>query len=106
MNSLRPTLFAGAFGRARLQRASSRRLAVSLVGILLLLGGPTATLSAKEPVEPGTAQRASTPPKLPSAEKVVESYLKAVGGKKRLAAIKDATYEWTIQLKSEPVGIA
>lgn len=34
--------------------------------------------------------------KLPSPERIVNDYLKAIGGKKRVAAIKDATYEWTI----------
>ncbi len=44
--------------------------------------------------------------KLPSAQKIVDSYLKAIGGKKRIAAIRDATYEWQIQLKDQPLGIA
>ncbi|MBC7910596.1 MAG: hypothetical protein H7Y30_08855 [Pyrinomonadaceae bacterium] len=35
--------------------------------------------------------------KLPSPEKIVNDYLKAIGGKKRVAAIKDASYEWTLQ---------
>ncbi|HJQ31370.1 MAG TPA: hypothetical protein VJ866_04280 [Pyrinomonadaceae bacterium] len=35
--------------------------------------------------------------KLPSAEKVVGDYLKAVGGRKRVATLRDATYEWTVQ---------
>ena len=44
--------------------------------------------------------------KLPSAEKIVENYLKAVGGKKRLAGICDVTREWTIQLNEQPIGTA
>jgi hypothetical protein len=44
--------------------------------------------------------------KLPSAEKIVENYLKAVGGKKRLLAIRDATYEWMIELNNQPIGTA
>ena len=32
--------------------------------------------------------------KLPSPEKIVGEYVKAVGGKRRLAAVRDATYEW------------
>lgn len=32
--------------------------------------------------------------KLPSPDKIVSDYLKAVGGKKRQSAIRDATYEW------------
>jgi uncharacterized membrane protein len=53
------------------------------------------------------AQQASTAPrKLLSAEKVVESYLKTIGGKKRVATIRDATYEWRIQLKDQMMGFA
>lgn len=44
--------------------------------------------------------------KLLSAEKIVDSYLKAIGGKKHVATIRDATYEWQIQLKDQQMGIA
>jgi hypothetical protein len=44
--------------------------------------------------------------KLPSAEKIVEGYLKAIGGKKSLAQVRDWTYEWTIQLKDQTMGTA
>ncbi len=44
--------------------------------------------------------------KLPSAEKVVDNYLKAGGGKKRIAAIRDAAYDWIIQLSDQPMGTA
>jgi predicted nuclease with RNAse H fold len=44
--------------------------------------------------------------KLPSAEKVVDNYLKASGGKKRMAAIRDASYDWIIQLKDQTMGTA
>src|ERR1044072_8490092 len=44
--------------------------------------------------------------KLPSADKIVDNYLKASGGKKPLAALRDATYEWTIQLNGQPIGTA
>ncbi len=44
--------------------------------------------------------------KLPSAEKIVDNYLKAVGGKKRLGAIRDASFEWTLQLNEQPIGKA
>jgi hypothetical protein len=49
---------------------------------------------------------ASLPKKLPSAQKIVENYLKAIGGKKVAAARKDATYEWTIELDNHPIGTA
>lgn len=35
--------------------------------------------------------------KLPSPEKIVNDYLKAIGGKKRVAAVRDATYEWKLE---------
>src|SRR5882672_2396758 len=44
--------------------------------------------------------------KLPSAEKIVDNYLKAIGGKKQASSIRDATYDWTIQLKDQPTGAA
>ncbi|MCM3902136.1 MAG: outer membrane lipoprotein-sorting protein [Pyrinomonadaceae bacterium] len=44
--------------------------------------------------------------KLPSAEKVVDNYLKAIGGKKRIVAIREAAYDWTIQLKDQTMGTA
>jgi hypothetical protein len=49
---------------------------------------------------------ATTRNRLPSAEKIVDSYLKTIGGKKRIANIRDATYEWEIQLKERSMGIA
>jgi zinc protease len=44
--------------------------------------------------------------KLPSADRVVDNYLKAIGGKKRVARIRDATYEWSVQLNEQPIGAA
>jgi hypothetical protein len=44
--------------------------------------------------------------KLPTAEKIVDNYLKAIGGKKQAGSIRDATYDWTIQLKDQPAGVA
>src|SRR5215207_3615328 len=35
--------------------------------------------------------------KLPTPDKIVSDYVKAVGGKKRLAALRDATYEWKVE---------
>src|SRR5215213_4289708 len=49
---------------------------------------------------------AALPKKLPAAEKIVDNYLKATGGKKSVAAIKDATYEWIIQFNEQPFGTA
>ncbi len=44
--------------------------------------------------------------KLPSAEKVVDSYIKTIGGKKRVATIRDANYEWTVQRADGASGVA
>lgn len=49
---------------------------------------------------------AALPKKLPSAEKIVDNYLKAAGGKKSLAALKDATYDWIIHVDNQPFGTA
>ena len=44
--------------------------------------------------------------KVPSADKIVDNYLKAIGGKRAVSALKDATYEWTIELNNRPIGTA
>ena len=44
--------------------------------------------------------------KLPAPEKIVADYLKAVGGRRRIMSIRDATYEWAIQLNGQPLGNA
>lgn len=72
-----------------------------IVGVVLLMG-----VCSRNPTLLCAQQGSASPTKLPSAEKVVDSYLKAVGGKKRIAAIRDATYEWEIQLQDRTLGIA
>src|SRR5256714_5635614 len=44
--------------------------------------------------------------KLPSADKIVSDYVKAIGGKKRLAALRDVAYEWTVETDGGPTGRA
>ena len=44
--------------------------------------------------------------KFPSADKIVDNYLKAIGGKKTAASHKDATYEWIIHFNDQPFGTA
>ena len=58
-----------------------KRFALALVSLLLACA-------------PGPAAQAAR--KLPSPEKIVAEYLKATGGKKRHAAVRDAVYEWAI----------
>jgi hypothetical protein len=80
-----------------LRHAPSRWLPSYLFAFLLISGGALT----------GFGQAKTAPqPKLPSAEKIVERYLKALGGKKRAAAVTDATYDWIIQLKEQPMGAA
>lgn len=52
------------------------------------------------------AQTLRAPRKIPSAEKVVDNYLKAIGGKKAVSAIRDVTYEFTIIVNGQPFGMA
>jgi hypothetical protein len=78
------------------------RLPIILASVVLLLAfGTAARVDAQQ--KKGTPVRAR---KLPSPDKVIGDYLKATGGKKRQAEIKDATYEWTIQLKEQLMGSA
>jgi hypothetical protein len=53
-----------------------------------------------------TAPQAFAQKKLPSAEKIVDNYLKAIGGKKSAGALRDATYEWIIHFNDQPFGTA
>ena len=64
---------------------------------LLLLLSTTFSFAQKNP---------ALPQKLPSADKIIVNYLKASGGKKAIANIKDATYDWTIQLNDQSIGTA
>ena len=68
------------------------RVTVKFLFVLLLLAGVVPNAPAQK--------------KLPSAEKIVDNYLKALGGKKSVAALKDTTYNWTIQLNGQPFGTA
>jgi len=44
--------------------------------------------------------------RLPTPDKVVADYVKAVGGKKRLAALRDASYEWAVTGRGADAGTA
>jgi hypothetical protein len=44
--------------------------------------------------------------KLPAPERVVGDYLKATGGKKRQAGIRDATYDYELLMKGQKAGRA
>lgn len=70
----------------------------------LLLGAFIFTIVLGNNVTRSHAQ-AAPPAKLPAADKIVDAYLKAIGGKKRVTAIRDATHEWEIQLKDRTLGL-
>ncbi len=94
MNS--PNISVAALQRlAELRRIGFAVFFAALLSILLI-GTPRVTQAQTNP----------SAKKLPSAEKVVANYLKAIGGKKKLSAIRDASFEWTIQLNEQPIGKA
>jgi hypothetical protein len=65
----------------------------ALCSVVILLVSATAAV----------AQSSAAPTKkLPSVEKIVDNYLKAIGGKKAVAAQRDATYEWSVQRNDQP----
>ncbi|HEY2963014.1 MAG TPA: hypothetical protein VGJ37_11395 [Pyrinomonadaceae bacterium] len=70
-----------------------------IVVILFILVAAVSTA----PAQSGTAP---VPKKLPSADKIVDNYLKAIGGKKAAAAQRDASYDWTIEFNHQPIGTA
>jgi hypothetical protein len=47
------------------------------------------------------AQTSARAVKLPSPEKIVGEYLKAVGGKKRMAGVRDVVYEWSAERQQQ-----
>jgi hypothetical protein len=59
--------------------------------LLLLLAAVTALSVTGQ--ESGTARNSHA---LPAAGKIIGDYLKAVGGKKKIAGVRDATYEYSI----------
>ncbi|HEY6803116.1 MAG TPA: hypothetical protein VI306_06000 [Pyrinomonadaceae bacterium] len=82
------------FLKAHASRSLSTCVRIFLFTVLLLIGPAT-----------GFAQQ-NLPKKLPAAEKIVDNYLKAIGGKNKISAIRDAKYVWAIQLNGRPEGTA
>ena len=73
------------------------RKALFLVLFVLAIAVPHAAMAQNN---------SALPKKLPSVDKIVDNYLKAVGGKKPARALRDATYEWIVQLNDQPIGTA
>jgi hypothetical protein len=80
-----------------LLRTRVSRIVLQL-GLFVLLAVTTQTSFAQK--------NSALPRKLPSADKIVDKYLKAIGGKKAASALKDATYEWVVRLNDQPIGTA
>lgn len=87
----------GSVPRARVltrdHRTNMKRTLTKASALLLLLICATASTRAQSS-------------KLPSPERVVGDYVKAVGGNKRLVALRDATYEWSVQRAGADAGTA
>ncbi len=97
------------------RQASAKRWSYFAVALLVLILLATTSsqvwgrsLPRRVEFQSSEVQRKSSikPAKLPSAEKIVEAYLKAIGGKKRVAAIRDASFEWTVHAEDLRVGTA
>lgn len=71
-----------------------------------MLRSPSSIFLAGVLLLAGVFHEAPAQKKLPSAEKIVDNYLKAVGGKKPVSALRDTTYNWTVELNDQPVGTA
>jgi hypothetical protein len=74
-------------------RTNMKRTLTKIYALLLLVVYATASASAQSS-------------KLPSPERVVSDYVKAVGGGKRLATLRDATYEWSVERAGAGAGRA
>ncbi|HZI20221.1 MAG TPA: hypothetical protein VEY09_16685 [Pyrinomonadaceae bacterium] len=72
------------------------RLGLGLAFLLCLI--PAASASA--------AGQAQTAARLPAPEKIVASYVKALGGRKRVAAARQSTSEWDVTREGSAAGTA
>jgi hypothetical protein len=70
-------------------------LATVALGLCLLALAPSAV-----------ARQQTSATKLPSPEKIVAEYQKALGGKKRVAAAREAVYEWEARAEGAEAGTA
>jgi hypothetical protein len=46
--------------------------------------------------QPDTREKTRTANRLPAADKIIADYIRAIGGKRRVATVRDAIYEWDI----------
>ncbi|MFL6208143.1 MAG: hypothetical protein ACJ74W_04795 [Pyrinomonadaceae bacterium] len=57
-------------------------------------------------IYPTASAQTNTRQKLLAADKLVGDYIKAIGGRKRIATIRDAVYEWTVTESNQTTGQA
>jgi hypothetical protein len=86
------------FAPARKSRTATLSSSTTRAALLVLL----ALASAAH----GQKQAGATRQKLPSPDKIIADYVKASGGKKRLASIADSTYEWSARAGEQAEGSA
>src|SRR5258708_6605145 len=80
-------------------RRKGRSLAKFVVALVFLIGCAAQEVHAQKKSSAGSQ-------KLPSAEKIVDKYLKAIGGRRRVATIHDTTLGYSIQLDNKRIGRA
>ena len=83
------------------RHARQRQTRSSKIMLLLLFVSVVASAPTVARAQDKVALR-----KLPSAETIVNGYLKTIGGKKRVRAIRDATYKWTVWAHNRQAGTA
>lgn len=94
---IRIKLFRDARYMSDIKRPGHHKTLAPLFAMLLVMSiasvfGITQTFAQTSVVQTNRARTSNV--KLPSPEKVVNDYLRAVGGKKRVASVRDASYEW------------
>lgn len=77
---------------SRVQRGCRTSLLLLLLSVLLCV------------CQPLFAQKPALPKRLPSADKIVDTYHKAIGKKNQVGSIRDATYEFLIEVNNQPFG--
>lgn len=88
---LRMSLSGHRFFRHALTSSATLAACLLIINIALIVGS---TRTFAQTGVANTNRARTSNPKLPSPEKIVNDYLRVVGGKKRVASVRDASYEW------------
>ena len=79
-----------------IQTLCSRRI-FALALLVALIFDPTASVAGRQSRRIEAARRT----KLPSPERIIADYHRALGGKRNVARVKDAVYEWDVKTSEE-----